>query len=87
MSNITITDADGSIRSTNWPPSERPTMLDHLADQKRQAAQDAYQALKESRGGLKSTSKAAVNWDGSYTEINNTTGARRYMNADGTPRG
>ena len=86
MANITITDASGEIRSENWPPHERPVMLDHLADQKRQAAQDAYQALKESRGGLKSVSKTAVNWDGSYTEINNTTGARRYMNADGTER-
>ena len=86
MSNIIIKDASGEIRSENWPPSDTPIMLDQVADQKRKAAQDVYQALKESRGGLKSTSRRAVNWDGSYTEINNTTGETRYMNADGTEK-
>lgn len=86
MSNITIIDASGDIRSENWPPSDKPIMLDQIADQKRKAAQDAYQALKEARGGLKSTSRRALNGNGSYTEVDNTTGATRHMNADGTER-
>ena len=86
MSNITIKDASGEIRSENWPPSDVPTMLDQVANQKRKAAQDAYAAFRATHGQLISTSRKTVNWDGSYTEINNTTGETRYMNADGTEK-
>ncbi len=43
---ITINNADGTVRSTNWPPEARPVMLDHIADAKRKAAQDIYDAKK-----------------------------------------
>ena len=86
MSNITIKDASGQIRSENWPPSDTPIMLDQVANQKRKAAQDVYQALKESRGGLKSTSILTHYFDGSYRVKDNNSGETRYMNADGTEK-
>jgi len=71
---ITITDSDGTVRSTNWPPAVKPVMLDHVADQKRKAAQDIYDAEKAARGGLKSFTTLGYNFDGSIRRKNNTTG-------------
>ncbi len=46
---ITIKDADGATRSTNWPPNERPTMLDQIRDDARKAESDAYEQIKDIR--------------------------------------
>lgn len=55
---ITITDASGHVRSTNWPPADEldAVMLDKTADAKRKARQDTYDAAKAARGGLQSYS-------------------------------
>lgn len=82
----TINNADGSVRDANWPSQDKPVMMDKLNDIARKARQDAHDAAKVARGGLKSTSRRAINFDGSYTEVNNTTGETRFVNADGTPR-
>ena len=76
---ITITDSNGDVRSENWPPADEldAIMLDKTADAKRKSAQDAYDAAKAARGGLKS-----YTWIGEpmlnntrRMRINNTTGA------------
>ena len=48
MPNITITDASGAIRSTNWPPANNtdPVMLDDVRDEARAAAQAEYDAIR-----------------------------------------
>ena len=86
MSNITIKDASGEIRSENWPPQTEPKMLNDARDEKAQAAEDAYQAFKTNNGRLKSTSILTHYFDGSYRVKDNNSGETRYMNADGTER-
>ena len=48
---ITITDSNGDVRSTNWPPADEldAVMLDKTADAKRKSAQDIYDAEKAAR--------------------------------------
>lgn len=45
---ITITDANGDTRSTNWPPADNTdaVMLDDVRDEARAAAQAEYDAIR-----------------------------------------
>jgi hypothetical protein len=52
----TITNADGSILDASWPSQNKPVMMDAINDADRKARQDAYDAEKAARGGLKSYS-------------------------------
>ena len=68
---ITITDANGDVRSTEWPPADKPVMMDAINDADRKARQDIYDAEKAARGGLKS-----YTWVGEPL-LNNTRRMRR----------
>lgn len=80
MSNIIITDSDGSTRSTNWPPAEKPIMLDQVAAAKRQADQAVYDAKKAS-APYQSHSTLGYTFDGQEMRKNNTTGEVEVVEA------
>lgn len=70
---ITITDSDGTVRSTNWPPADKPVMLDQVADAKRKADQDVYDA-KKAASPLQSYSNMHAVFGGRMVRKDNTTG-------------
>ena len=70
----TINNADGSVRDANWPPQNKPVMLEQIREAARKAAQDTHDAAKVARGGLKSHSTLGVLFDGRIRRKNNTTG-------------
>lgn len=77
---ITITDADGSTRSTNWPPSDKPIMLDQVADAKRKAKQDVYDA-KKAASPYQSYSNLYAIFGNQVLRQNNTTGETEVVDA------
>jgi len=80
MSNIIITDSDGSTRSTNWPPANKPVMLDQVADAKRAADQAVYDA-KKAAAPYQSHSNMYAIFDGRIMRKNNTTGETEVVDA------